>query len=290
MSRVDLIAAYFTLAGDIYPMGPNEVSPWPFEERVAAASEAGFRGFGLYYPDLVATSERLGLPAMRSLLVEHGIEHVELEFIGDWFADGERRAVSDRCRNDLLGAAEALGAHHVKAGGDFTGQTWPDERMRREFRSLCRDANQAGTRIALELMPFSSVATLEGGLELIDATDTGSAGLCLDIWHLIRGGIGFDQLAAVPGDRIAAVELNDGPSSPRGSLWDDAVHNRTLCGEGEFDIAGFLGAIVSTGYAGPYGVEIMGVAHRQRRLPEVAQAVFESTAERFRLPADVAAR
>jgi sugar phosphate isomerase/epimerase len=168
---IDLIAAYFTLAGDIYPLGPTEVSPWPFEDRVAAASKAGFRGVGLYYADLVATSERLGLPAMRSLLDEHGIEYVELEFIGDWFAEGERRAVSDRWRSDLLHAAEVLRAHHIKAGGDLTGQVWPMDRMAREFRSLGRDANQAGTQIALELMPFSNIHTLDIALELMAAAD-----------------------------------------------------------------------------------------------------------------------
>src|SRR5439155_21644073 len=120
-SRFDLIAAYFTLAGDNYPLGPSEVSPWPFEERVAAAGEAGFTGIGLYCSDLVATSRRLGLPAMRSILDEHGIEHVELEFIGDWFADGERKATSDRWRRELLEAAEVLRARHVKTGGDLNG-------------------------------------------------------------------------------------------------------------------------------------------------------------------------
>jgi hypothetical protein len=82
---------------------------------------------------------------MRSILDEHGIEYVELEFIGDWFTNGERRAASDRWRSDLLHAAEILRAHHIKAGGDLTGQAWPIERMAREFRTLGRDANQAGT-------------------------------------------------------------------------------------------------------------------------------------------------
>jgi sugar phosphate isomerase/epimerase len=281
VSAVDLIASYFTLAGDIYPLGPTEVSPWPFEERVAVAGDAGFTGMGLYYSDLVATSARLGLPAMKTILDEHGIEFVELEFIGDWFADGERKAAFDRGRRELLEAAQVLGARQVKTGGDLSGGFWPQERLRRRFQGLARDAGQAGTRLALELMPFTNIATLEQGLDLMSVAEPHSAGLCLDIWHIVRGGIGFDQLAAVPGELIATVELNDGPSSPRGSLWDDAVENRTLCGEGEFDIQGFLDAIAGTGYSGPYGVEVMGKEHRRRALREVAEAVFESTSQQF---------
>ena len=28
--NIDLIAAYFTLAGDVYPFGPTQISPFPF--------------------------------------------------------------------------------------------------------------------------------------------------------------------------------------------------------------------------------------------------------------------
>src|SRR5439155_22501861 len=113
------------------------------------------------------------------------------------------------------------------------------------------------------------------------AADEGSAGLCLDIWHGERGGIGFDQVAAVPGEQIAAVELNDGASHAHESLWDDAVENRMLCGEGEFDIRGFLRAIARTGYSGPYGVDIIGIEHRRRPLRELGEAVFESTSRQL---------
>ncbi len=279
--RIDLLAAYFTLAGDVYPGGPIEVSPWPFEERVAAASDAGFRGFGLYYPDLTATSERLGLETMRSILESHGIEHVEIEFLGDWFADGERRAVSNRCRADLLNAAEALGARHIKVGGDLGGQVWPTDRMIREFEGLCRDAGRVGTRIAIELMPFSSLATIDDGLEIVESVDAPNAGLCLDIWHVVRGGISFDQVREVPGRLITSVELNDGPGAATGSLWDDAVENRTFCGDGELAVPEFISAIASTGYDGPYGVEIMGIEYRSRPLLESAHRVFETTMAQF---------
>ena len=31
---IELLAAYFTIAGDIYPLGPTEISPFPFRDRV----------------------------------------------------------------------------------------------------------------------------------------------------------------------------------------------------------------------------------------------------------------
>jgi sugar phosphate isomerase/epimerase len=284
MSRpIELHAAYFTLAGDVYPGGPNEISPWPFEERVAAAAEAGFRGFGFFYGDLVTTEERLGLPAMRRILDEHGMVHVELEFLGDWFADGERRAESDRQRGDFLRAAEALGARQIKIGGDLTGEKWPLEPMVRDFRTLCREADAVGSKITLELMPFSSHATLEHGLELVETADEPNGGLCLDIWHLLRAGVKVDEVRDIPGNRIVSIELNDGPAAPPPgqSLWDDAVENRTFCGDGEFPIAEFLAALDAAGFDGPYGIEIMGVEYRKLPLRETAQRVYETTMAQF---------
>lgn len=44
----ELLAAYWTLAGDRRPFDPQGViSPFPFAERVEAAAAAGWKGIGL---------------------------------------------------------------------------------------------------------------------------------------------------------------------------------------------------------------------------------------------------
>ena len=42
---------------------------------------------------------------MKRLFGDHGIVHIELEFLGDWFEAGEKKIASDRIRKDLLEAA-----------------------------------------------------------------------------------------------------------------------------------------------------------------------------------------
>ena len=32
-NNVELLAAYFTIAGDVYPLGPTELSPFPFRDQ-----------------------------------------------------------------------------------------------------------------------------------------------------------------------------------------------------------------------------------------------------------------
>src|SRR5947199_9440070 len=95
-------------------MAPNEISPFPFEKRVEVAARAGYRGLGLLHADLMAVSNRLGLSEMRRILDVNGIEHVELEFLSDWYAQGQARAASAMVRKDLLEAAEVLSARCIK--------------------------------------------------------------------------------------------------------------------------------------------------------------------------------
>ena len=80
----ELLAAYWTLAGDVYPGAPTEVSPFPLEERAAAAAAAGYTGMGLVHEDLVAVAARIGYAGIRRVLADHGIRHVEVEFLNDW--------------------------------------------------------------------------------------------------------------------------------------------------------------------------------------------------------------
>ena len=67
-------------------------------------------------------------------------KHVELEFITDWFLDGEKKKKSDKTKQLLLTAAEALGAaRHIKVG-DFEMNTVPMPRLIECFAALCTDA------------------------------------------------------------------------------------------------------------------------------------------------------
>ena len=120
--KIELLAGYWTIAGDCYAMGPSEVSPFPLKERVEAASAAGYTGLGLVHQDLVFNAKAMGYPLMKRMFDDHGIAHIEVEFLGDWFETGAKRETSDRVRKDLLEAAHALSARDIKCAGEM----WTD--------------------------------------------------------------------------------------------------------------------------------------------------------------------
>lgn len=286
-SPVELVATYWTMGGDCRPGGgPGEISSFDFRDRVEMARKVGYCGIGLAYADIMAVSEHMGLDAMRTILDDNGMKYVEVENIGDWFADGERRKRSDVQRRGLMNAAEKLGAWHIKIGGDIENdgaKDWPMDKMIEDFRVLCDQAADVGTRISLELMPFTNLRTIDQGLELVRGAGADNGGIMLDIWHMERGNIDFERIAEMPGETIFWVELNDAKAEVEGSLFNDTINCRVLPGEGAFDTQGFLSALRRAGYNGPYGVEILSSDHRRLPLAEQATRPYEATMKQFEI-------
>ncbi len=75
------------------------------------------------------------------------------------------------------------------------------------------------------------------------------------------------------------VELNDGtlPGSPR----HDPSRARRFCGEGEFDIKGFIKCVTEMGYTGPWAVEVFSEELVGLSLEELNARAFQTTMAQF---------
>ncbi len=278
-SDVDLLASYWTISCGL-PHTDKEYSPFDFRDRVESAARAGFTGFGIWHADLEHVLRKLTLREMKQILDDNGIRHVELEFLTDWFLGGERRKASNICKALLLDAAEALQAHHLKVG-DFYQQTTPMARLIDAFGTLCMEAAERGTKVGFELMPFAMIQTLEAALTLVQGAGASNGGICLDTWHIVKLKIPYDQLRRIPSQYVTSVELNDGTFECPWSLHEDTVNHRRLCGEGEFDVKGFIAAIQDAGYRGPWGIEVLSEELRKWPLERLTTQAFETTMAQF---------
>jgi len=284
MSDVELLGAYWTLAAGAQPWSDHEYCPFDLLHRARAAAQAGFRGMGFWHTDLQHLRRAYSFKQIRQVLDDHGITHVEVEFLLDWFMGGERRQKSDSMRAFLLDAAEGMRAHHIKVG-DFFNERCPMPKMVEEFASLCKDARERGTNILYEItpQPFSRINTLDEALALTRGAGARNGGLMLDIWHVVRMGMSNEEIAGKLRDTdLIAAELNDGSLEAPIDMVDATVNHRSLVGDGEFDIEGFLAAVRTVGYRGPYGVEVLRADMREWPLETIATRVFDSTMTAFR--------
>jgi sugar phosphate isomerase/epimerase len=280
MSKVELVASYWTIAGAARPHSDIEYSPFDFKDRVQAAAKAGFKGFGIKEVDLRHILERRNLKEMKRILDGNGIKHVELEFLTDWFLDGDKKRKSDETKRMLLTAAEALEARHVKVG-DFDMHSIPMPRLIESFSSVCTEAAECGTKILFELIVDAMIRTLPETLEMVEGAGAKNGGIMIDLWHVVKLGIPYKDVARIPAQHLLGVELNDGTLECPWDLHEDTINHRRYCGEGEFDVKGFVNCLLKAGYSGPWGIEVLSEDIRELPLDTLATHAFNTTIAHF---------
>jgi len=94
--------------------------------------------------------------------------------------------------------------------------------------------------------------------------------------------ISYEEIKRIPRSIVMGVELNDGDPNMSGDLHDLTINHRQLCGEGSFDIAGFLICMQDIGYDGPFGIEVLSEKLRPLTLDETTKRVYDTTIAQFR--------
>ena len=137
----------------------------------------------------------------------------------------------------------------------------------RGFDRLADDVKSAVMRIAFENTPFTHhVNTTQDAVAFVTEVGNPNGGLLLDCWHAYRGGRPYASLPVlVPPEIVFGVELDDGLAEVVGTDLEDTFDNRLPCGEGVFDVPGFINAVLAIGWVGRWGIEHMSGDFR--RLP-----------------------
>ncbi len=282
--NVELIASYWTLAGGALPHSQAEFSTFEFRRRIEAAARSGFKGVGLWHADLEHVLKSYSLPEMKRILTDNGMQYVEIEFLVDWFIDpaDARRKASDRRRQLLFEAAAGLGGRHIKVG-DFYRSACPMPQLIESFGELCRDAARHGVVIVYELMPHSVIESLAAARELLAGAAQMNGGIIFDLWHIVKLGIPYEEVVRFPGAYFKGLEINDGYlKTPAGmDIVTETTSHRKLCGQGEFDIQGFLKLLELSAYRGPVGIEVLSLELRSWDLRRTADTAFATTLAQF---------
>jgi sugar phosphate isomerase/epimerase len=248
-----------------------------FEERLNAASTAGFSGIGLR-PTHYKAARAAGLSDadMRAKLDDHGLELIEIGFVADWWETGEKAARSQAYEQTLYQLKEKLGARHlVLISGPITD---PVDTLAERFAAVCDRAAEHDLRVGLEFLPWTDMHTLAAAWRIAELSGRDNGGLVYDTWHINRGGTTEAMIRAVPPGRVVAVQISDGSRTSVESELDDTFKRRRLPGDGEFDLAAFIELLESLGVDAPVGVEVLNDELRARPVTESARLGFDATA------------
>ncbi|CAN5377236.1 sugar phosphate isomerase/epimerase [soil metagenome] len=277
MATPQLVATSWTSAGNVSPAQTPGTSPVPIAERISAIADAGFCGFGLVADDLRAIRDTIGFEALRELISTAGLRHTEIELLERWWIPRGEPGHTYDVRDLLFEATDVLAPVFVKIGSENGPATSDPLALAAPLRELAEQAAAHGTRVAIETMPFSAIATVPMGAEIITAAGHPDAGLLVDAWHVFRAGTTLAELhATLTPPMIFGVELDDAATDVVGTLFEDTVDNRLLCGEGSFDLPGLVTTLRDLGYTGKWGVEILSTSFRRLPVGEALKLAAES--------------
>ena len=234
-------------------------------ERAAAAAAAGFDGLALRCDQWQAMQDSgWGAARARELLADYRLRVSEIEPLRFQ-------------RDDLLQAAcemvEAFGAPRVQVTPPLDGGPMDADAVARWLAHAA--ARLAPACLAIEFLPPTPVPDAAAAQRLIDAAGGPSnLGFCVDSWHVFRGG-GLASLRGIDPRRVFTLQVNDGPLQPTfGDYIEDCLRFRQPCGEGDFDLVGFLRALPPKA---PINVEVISETLDRRPAMEVAALLMAST-------------
>jgi sugar phosphate isomerase/epimerase len=262
----------------------------PFRDRLAAAAAAGYTALSLWGRDYAdARLEGYSDADLVAMLADHGLVVAELDPAWWWTPGAASFSLPPELdpvdvfrfgEADLLRIGELVGARSLNAA-DVIGGDWGIEDAAESFAALCDRATEHGLLVHLEWLAWSHIPDLATALEIVRLADRRNGGLNVDMWHCARTGTTAEDLRSVPGERVLAIQVDDGPAEPEDNLIDATLHDRVLPGEGAVDLGGYLEALRATGTGAPIGVEVfsdalhaLGPATAAARAAEATRAVL----------------
>jgi sugar phosphate isomerase/epimerase len=263
------------MLGDIY-LCASMIDAASFEERLDAASRAGYMGIGVR-PTQYEAARACGRSDadLRAMLDEHGLEVFEIGFLTDWWDIGENAARSHERERELFRLKDVLGGRHVML---ITGPLdLPFDDIAASFAGVCDRAAEHGLLVGLEFLPWTDVHDAATAWHIAELSGRLNGGLVLDTWHVHRGGTTEDMLRAIPAQRIVAIQISDGGFGVVETEMIDARSRRRLPGEGEFGIRRFIELVESRGVTAPVGVEVLNEDLRVLPAAEAARLAIEAT-------------
>ena len=262
---------------------PITISSWTlgdqctFEERVAAAKNAGFEGIGLRAETYVdALNEGLFDADILAILEKYGMKVTEVEYIVQWAE--EHRSYEQKYKEQLcFHMCELFGVDQINCG---LMETYSVEYTAQKLKELCHRAGKY--TIGVEPTGYSVAPGVESASGMAGASGCYKAEPSLALWSGVRAGQSYDPqvLAEVPAEKIVSVQINDVQAHPyaKSILRDESMHDRMLPGTGFGDTVGFVKMLKEKRVEpAVMGVEVISDAILATGVEAAAKANYDAT-------------
>lgn len=246
------------------------------KEKMQACAIAGFDGIEIFEQDLVTSP--LSPEDVRKMAADLGLTLDLYQPFRDF----------DGVTDDLLAAnlrrADAkfrlmsrLGMDTILVCSNVATATIDDDGLRaKQLADLAGLAGNHGVKVAYEALAWGKhVNDYEHAHRLVEMVDHPSLGTCLDSFHILSRDWDTAPIEDFNPDKIFFVQVADAPKLSMDVLsW--SRHYRVFPGEGQFELAKFMGHVVRAGYTGPVSLEVFNDVFRQSDVERTAVDAMRS--------------
>ncbi|GAA4052130.1 dehydroshikimate dehydratase QsuB [Arthrobacter methylotrophus] len=246
------------------------------KEKMQACAIAGFDGIEIFEQDLVTSS--LSPEDVRKMAADLGLGLDLYQPFRDFDSVPENILRENLRRADTkFKLMSRLGMDTILVCTNVGTATIDDDELRAEqLGRLAELAENHGVKVAYEALAWGKyVSDYEHAHRLVDAVDHPNLGTCLDSFHILSRDWDTAPIEAIKPEKIFFVQVADAPKLAMDVLsW--SRHYRVFPGEGQFELAKFMGHVARAGYSGPVSLEIFNDVFRQSDVERTAVDAMRS--------------
>ncbi|WAH95225.1 bifunctional sugar phosphate isomerase/epimerase/4-hydroxyphenylpyruvate dioxygenase family protein [Arthrobacter sp. MMS18-M83] len=246
------------------------------KEKMQACAIAGFDGIEIFEQDLVTSP--LSPEDVRKMAADLGLGLDLYQPFRDFDSVAEDILQENLRRADAkFRLMSRLGMDTILVCTNVGTATIDDDDLRAEQLSrLAELAGDHGVKVAYEALAWGKyVNDYEHAHRLVEAVDHPNLGTCLDSFHILSRDWDTAPIEAIKPGKIFFVQVADAPKLSMDVLsW--SRHYRVFPGEGQFELAKFMGHVARAGYSGPVSLEVFNDVFRQSDVERTAVDAMRS--------------
>ena len=246
------------------------------KEKMQACASAGFDGIEIFEQDLVTSS--LSPEEVRSLAADLGLGLDLYQPFRDFDSVPEEQLAANLRRAEAkFRLMSRLGMDTVLVCSNVATASIDDDELRAaQLSRLASLAGDYGVKVAYEALAWGKyVNDYEHAHRLVELVDHPNLGTCLDSFHILSRDWDTAPIERFNPEKIFFVQVADAPKLSMDVLsW--SRHYRVFPGEGQFELAKFMGHVVRAGYTGPVSLEVFNDVFRQSDVERTAVDAMRS--------------
>ncbi|MGY2744576.1 bifunctional sugar phosphate isomerase/epimerase/4-hydroxyphenylpyruvate dioxygenase family protein [Arthrobacter sp. UYCu723] len=245
-------------------------------EKLQACAVAGFDGIEIFEQDLVTSP--LSPEDVRKMAADLGLSLDLYQPFRDFDSVPEELLAANLRRAEAkFRLMSRLGMDTVLVCSNVGTASIDDDDLRAaQLSRLAGLAADHGIKVAYEALAWGKyVNDYEHAHRLVQTVDHPNLGTCLDSFHILSRDWDTAPIESFNPDKIFFVQVADAPKLSLDVLsW--SRHYRVFPGEGQFELAKFLGHVVRAGYTGPVSLEVFNDVFRQSDVERTAVDAMRS--------------